>query len=273
MISTIEPIAAGNAIRIFLQPPATAKSWRILRKTTDSFVDQNDPTSVKVFDGDEVVVVDTIGLINEIPYFYKPFYFDGTVYTAGASQSGTPAARYGDLSVDVLSFVRERIELGLKTEIKRGTLIHKNKAIPVFTAPPVFEESVWPLVTVHLQNDAPGERALGEVIAEDTFDSVAGWTETEGWLANVSLQIIGWAQNPDERIALRQALKRIIIANLPVFDSKGIVEPAFSQQDTEDFSSYNAPVYQCVGTFTCIAPTLVGANFSEVQQVISTIKE
>src|ERR1700741_696045 len=174
MISTIEPIAAGNALRVFLQPPATAKSWRLLRKAEDSFVDENDPTAVLVYDGDEKVIVDTASLLNEIPYFYKVFYFDGTSYAPSASQSGTAAARYTDLTVDVLSFVRERIELGLKSEIKRGVLTHKNKAIPVLTAPPVFEDSVWPLVTVHLQNDAPGERALGEEIVEDAYSELAG---------------------------------------------------------------------------------------------------
>jgi hypothetical protein len=273
MISFIQPIAAGNALRVFLEPPAGAVWCRLLRKGADTFTDQDDPSALLVQEGTDTTVVDIAYLTNGQTYYYKPFYRVGADWVAGATVFATPQAGYDDGSVDVLSFVRDRLDAGLATELERGALAHPDGHIRVLTAPPLFEDAAFPLVTVHLQSEDPKDRALGELIAADSFDAIGGaWTESEGWLARTQLSIIGWTLNPDERIALRQALRRIVVANLPVFDAAGMVEVELQLQDTEDFASFSAPVYQVMATLTCEAPVIVGSTAGAIKTV-TTIME
>ena len=124
-------------------------------------------------------------------------------------------------------------------------------------APPIFDETNFPVVTVHVAVDGSGDRAIGEMPFTDEFDAVNNvWKESSGWMAHVSLTIIGWSKNPDERIALRRALRKIVIGNLEVFDNYGIILPEFSQQDVDALPpEYPAAVYESVCTFTCEAPS------------------
>jgi hypothetical protein len=269
MISMLVPLPIGNALKIFLAPPAGARAWRILRNGTGTFAGEADPASVLAYEGDESYVVDSFSLQNGIAMYYCAFYWDGATWTASNVVSATPNATYVDYSVDSLSLFRDRLEAGLAVEVARGTLLPESGSIAVLTAPPQYENSRWPMVSVHLTSQAPAERALGETFLPDSFDETANqWTEAEGWLANVQIAVIGWTQNPDERIALRQALNRIVIGNLPVFDAVGMVQPEFSIQDVDAVSGeYPAPVYQAAGTFTCVAPVVVGDQIDPITDV------
>jgi len=269
MIAMILPLSVGNALRVFLEPPANAQKWRLLRKGADTFTDQNDPNALLVYEGADTVIVDAAYLQNGTLAFYRAFYWDGSTWTASATASGTPNATYRDGSTDVLSVVRDRLDAGLAVEVQRKTLIPQSGSIQVLTAPPVFEDTRWPMVSVHLLHEAPANRAIGEQLIADEFDSELGrWGENEGWLARVQLAVIGWSQNPDERIALRQVLRRLIVMNLPVFDSNGMVEIEFAQQDVDAVSGeYPAPVYQSAGTFTCMAPVIVGDQVDPITDV------
>jgi hypothetical protein len=260
MISTVLPLPVGNALRLFLEPPAGSLEWRILRKGTDTFTDQNDPNAVVAYQGTEPVVLDAQALQNGVLTYYRAFYWNGSAWLVSATASGTPNPTYQDFSPDVLSIVRDRIDAGLQVEVARGALSPASGSISVLSAPPVFEDTRWPVVTVHLLSEQPAERMLGEMFTDDVFDPVSGTgIESEGWLARTQLSIVGWTQNPDERIALRQALRRLLVMNLPVFDAAGLVQIDISQQDIDAVSGeYPAPVYQTVGTFTCMAPVLVG---------------
>ena len=270
MISLIQSIAVGNALRVFLEPPASAVNWRLLRKLADTFTGPDDAEAIKVIDGTDKTVLDANGLYNDTAYYYRPYYWNGSAWTAGVTRSGIPAATYQDATHDVLTFVRDRIDVGLQVELKRGTIKHQNNRVPVLTAPPVYEETRWPVVTVHLQNESPGENGVGQQVLPEFFQSDVGeWNESEGWLAHTQIQIICWSQNPDERIALRKILRRILIANLPVFDQQGMVQVVLSQQDSEDFS-YSAPVYQAINTFSCMAPVLVSSFVGVIREVNST---
>ena len=81
---------------------------------------------------------------------------------------------------------------------------------------------------------------------------------SEGWLSAYSLDIAGWVSgNPDERIALRKAIKKVIIGNLPVFDQHAMVMCQLTMADVEDFETFSAPMYQSIGTFSCVAPSIV----------------
>jgi hypothetical protein len=256
MISNITAAAVGNALKIYLVPPPGTLKWVVLRNTTGVFPAYNDANSITVFNGsDESYMVDTDGIVNGTLYYYCEFDYDGTDWDASAIVSATPACTYKDQSVDVLSVVRDRIDAGIKNEILIGTLTPKSGGIAVLNAPPMFEETNWPVVTVHVGSDGSGDRSIGDAPFPDVYDPITGlWSESQGWLARVQLNIVGWSKNPDERIALRKALRKIILGNLDVFDSAGIVSIDFSQQDIDDLSSYPAPVYQAMCSFSCEAP-------------------
>lgn len=271
MISLIQPVAAGNALRIFLEPPTGARRWRLLRKLSDTFLGEED--TIRIYEGDDKSILDTAGLVNSTLYYYRAYYFDGVAWTASVTASGTPASSYSDVYADVLSFVRERLDLGLQNEVARGNLLHDDGHIKVLTAPPTSEDTRWPVVTVHLQDESPAERGIAEMIEADDDLGEEGWNEKEGWLARNQLSIMGWSLNPDERIELRKALRRIVLSNLPIFDYAGMSQIEFSQQDTEDFGSFGAPVYQVLCTLSCIAPVQVGAKVRAIEEVYQTITE
>jgi len=262
MISNILPAAVGNAIKIFLAPPASTVSWILLRNLSGAFSAQNDPSAIVIFNGNgETYFLDAFSLVNGTRYYYGVFYFDGEAWTPGNVVSATPNVSYTDQSVDVLSVVRDRLDVGLQNEIALGTLTPACGVIAVLNAPPVFEETNWPVITVHVASDGSGERAIGDLIFPDAFDPVAGlWNESQGWLARVQLTVVGWSKNPDERIALRKALRKIVIGNLEVFDSVGMIAIDFSQSDVDELSAYPAPVYQSMCSFSCEAPAGVAVT-------------
>lgn len=267
MITTVQPIHAGNALRLFLEPPTGAVSWRVLRKGSDTFTTHEDDTAFLAYEGDEKVIVDARYLKNEQMAFYKPFYFDGTAWAAGPTASGTPAAIYEEHSTDVLSFLRERLEAGLLVEVERGNLSSDIGYVQVYTAPPSLEQDLrFPLVTIHLDSESPAERGLSEDISGDEFDAIGfDWLESEGWLAQVQLQIIGWSLNSDERIELRKAIRRLIVANLPIFDAEGMQQITITQQDVDAVNGeFGAPLYQVMSSFSCLAPVRVGGRITTV---------
>lgn len=261
MISFAASLPIGNAVRVLLDPPSTAKKWRLLRKTTDTWTDQNDAAALLVYEGTEKNIVDNSTLTNGSTYYYAEFDFDGTSWTRAPSVAVTPATSYDLAGPDVLTLLRERLRLGLRAAVAANVIKPASGSISVFTAPPAEEDVKWPIVSVHVQMDASDQRGIGETVSPDIFDIDANkWDESEGWLSRWRLQIIGWSLNPDERIALRQVIKRIVLGNLPVFDGAGMVQIDFSQNDVEDFQTYNAPVYQTIGDFSCLAPAVVNAT-------------
>jgi len=270
----IQPLHVGNALRLFIQPPTGAVRWRVLRKGSGTFSGHDDASAVVAYEGDERVVVDTAFLQNEVMAFYRPYYTtNGATWAPGPVASGTPAATYEEFTTDVMTVLRERLEAGLLVEIQRGTLVNELGYVQVYTAAPSLERDLrMPLVTLHLENEEPAERGLGEYIGGDDFDSISGeWLETEGWLASVRVAMIGWSLNGDERIELRKAIRRVIIGNLPVFDAAGWLQCNLSQQDMDAVSGeYPAPIYQVMNTFTCLAPVRVGGRAPVgVQDIIS----
>lgn len=272
MIAIVQPLIAGNALRLFLEPPVGALLWRVLRKGSDAFANEVDPTALVVYEGDERVFVDSAALKNDVMAFYRPFYSpDGAAWVAGATASGTPVASYEEHTTDVLSFIRDRLEAGLKIEVERGNLTAELGYIQVYTASPTLErDQQMPLVTVHLENEEPDTRFIGEDMG-DLRDVISGdWDESEGWLANVRLTIIGWSLNGDERNELRKAMRRVVIANFPVFTDKGWLLPEFGLQDVDAVSGeYPAPIFQVMGSFSCVAPVRVSGVVDSVREVIS----
>jgi hypothetical protein len=272
MISIIRPLPIGNALRLFIEPPSGAIYWRVLRKGSDTFTGVDDTSALVVFEGDLKCIVDTESLPNEQMAFYKPFYRIGTAWVEGATAHGTPAAYYHDHSTDVVAYLRERIEAGMAIEVERRNIVTELGYVQVFTAPPSLEQNIqFPLVTVELDHEAPGERGIGEDVYGDEFDG-EGWDDSEGWLAAVSVSIVGWSLNSDERIEMRKALRRILVANLGVFDSKGMQQISFSLSDINAVNGeFGAPVYQCLCNFSCIAPVRVSGRVNAIEDVEVTV--
>lgn len=266
----VQPLHVGNALRLFLRPPADAVRWKIARSTNPVINAPDDPEATVIYEGDESVFLDARHVPNGVQLYYRPFYLVGGSYVAGAGASGTAAATYSQQNVDVLSFLRDRLEYGLKVEVERGVLVHELGFIPVFNAAPAVEQDLrFPMVTVHLESDDPAERGIGELIAVDTFDSVGDvWGESDGWIANVRVTVIGWCLNSDARIALRDAISRIVIANLVVFGEQGWQQIEFGQQDVDSVNGeFPVPMFQALGNFTCLAPKVVGGEVDPVREV------
>lgn len=276
MIHMVQPLSVGNALRLYLEPPAGAVRWKILRKGADSFSGPADESGAVIYEGSERVVVDARYLLNDVRAFYRPYYtIDGVTWTAGPTASGTPVATYEEQTSDVLALLRERLESGLQVEVQRGNLVNDLGYIQVYAAAPSLERDLtFPLVTLHLDSEDPSVRGIGESLGTDDFDAIGdGWTESEGWLADVRISIIGWSLNADERIELRKAIRRIVLANMSVFASEGWQQVSLSLQDNDAISGeYPAPIYQAVGSFTCLAPVVVANNgVASVRTVISEI--
>jgi hypothetical protein len=276
MVVAVTPLSIGNALRITLAPPAGSKLWSLLRNTTGIFAGPTDANSVLVAQTNEEVIYDSIGLANGTQYFYQAFYFDGLggVTTDDVSASGTPGANYFDDSTDALTLLRERLDVGIQNEIAAGRLTPGENAggvIKVLTAPPVFEQTQFPVVLVHLTSESPGEHGIGELIEQDIQDAGGQWNETEGWIANTVISVVGWCRNPDDRIAMRKALRRLVIGNLQVFNAAGLREVEFSQNDTEELTGqYGAPVYWAECSFSCESPLIVGGKLPTIAGVTVT---
>lgn len=276
VISLAQPLPAGNAVRLILEPPAGSPLCRILRRASDTFTGPDDAGAAVVYEGRELCVIDTLGLQNEIMAFYKPYYSqDGGAWKPGPTVHATPRATYADTTTDVLSTVRDRLEAGLKVECERQTLTATLGYIQVFTAPPLVDTANFPVVTVHLESESPEHRAVGEYIGGDAFDpGPFEWDESEGWLASVRLQIVGWSLNPDQRKTLREAIRRVIVANLSVFAGSGMDQVELEQSDVDAMDGeFGVPqMFQTMNTFTCVAPVRVGGKVGAISTIHSRAK-
>lgn len=256
MITMTLPEACGNAIRLYLDPPAGARHWRIWRSTTQDF-----KVEALIYEGTDELVMDTKGLINEVRVFYRIEYvLPKKQVIPGNTSYATPSSTYEDHTTDVISFLRERLEAGLAEEVTRKTLFNELGYIQVLTAPPSLQNNLsFPLVTLSLENESPSERSIGEVVDDEYYDEDAvEWSEQIGWIADVNISITGWSLNPSERIDLRNAIRRVLIANFSVLAAHGIMLPHFTLADSDAVSGeFDAPLYLVNGDFTCIAPVRV----------------
>jgi hypothetical protein len=275
MISMIAPLYIGNALRLWIEPPATAVRWRILRKTSNSFSGPDDTSALIAYEGSDRSFVDSTALTNSVEVWYAPFWTsDGTTWHAEAQAYATPSATYEETTTDAQALVRERIEAGLLVEVQRGNFLHDLGHIQVLQAAPSMEGDLrFPLVTVHLDYEEPADRFLGEGIIGG-LDTETMLDDSDGWLSNVGLTLVGWTLNADERAELRRALRRIILGNLQVFSDKGLEQVSVKFQDVDAISGeYGAPVYQVMANFTCLAPVRVGAPVDAFTGDITTALE
>lgn len=270
-ITLLEPLAAGNAVRIFIAPEPRAVFWRILRRTADLFTGADDVGAVVVADrSTDDCTLDLKALVNGTLYFYRCYSWDGAAWDAPASASVMPAATYRGDDIDPLQILRDRLAAGLAAEVARGALKPTTGAIPVLKSPFMLpDQIVFPTVFVHLDSFAPAERALGEeVLAPESLDE-GEWEETEGFMARNALNIGAVSRMPDERNELRRALVRILQANFPVFAQAGLNLVEFNFADTEDLESKAAPLFMTGGSFSCVAMSFAGRRVPAISDVIT----
>lgn len=269
MISLVQKIPSGNGLRVLLQPPAAATRIRLLRKESDDFTGWDDADALVISDGKDRCITDVSGLINGTPVYYRAYYQIVGAWAQTSSFRAVPEATFLDRSVDPMTLVRDRLELGLKVYVDRGQISHERGFVPVLTASPQIEDVPLPLATVHLLADAPDLRSLGEVSTNDVFSGEDGmWHSFEGGYSRTDLTIVGWSLNSDERIVMRNALKAVLMANLSVFDAAGLLMVSWNFSDMEDFQTYGAPVYQAICKFTCYAPSAVESVDPAVRDVV-----
>lgn len=270
----VEILPVGNALRLHFLPPAGAASLKLLRRSSGEFTGPDDPGALVVADlaplPEPCVIPDTNALVNGTAYLYRAYYDgDADLYD---DATATPQASYQDVGADVVSLLLERLRLGLAVEIARGVLRPKTGRIEVQNAPPLWDETPFPVVTLHLTQAAPETRALGEVIDEGVELSTA-YLDGEGMLDRVRVALVGWSLNPDERIALRRVVRRILNANLPVFEDAGILVPEWSQRDQDEMQAYNLPVYQAITEFSCLVVEGVESETAKVTTVESYLTQ
>jgi hypothetical protein len=273
MVAAVSPIPVGNALRVQLAPPMGATLWNLLRNTTNVFTGGPfDPASTLVATSNETVIYDARGLVNGVTYYYLAYYWNGSAWVADlAGTAGVPASSYVDQSTDALTLLRDRLDSGIVNEIAAGRVTPGEKAngvISVLTAPPIFEQVQFPIIVVHLTQEAPAEYGVGEIVSFDDRDVSGEWTENEGYFARTTISVTGWTLNPDARIALRKAIRRVMIANNQVLATAGLREVVFSQTDEDELTgTYGCPVYFTVGTFSCLSPLVVGGQVAPIEDV------
>lgn len=268
MITYLAGLPVGNAVRCLLQPPATADAWRVLRRNDANFTGETDAGAVVVNDSGDLSFVDQ-PLANGTQVFYQAYARIAGQWAAdGDVISVTPLMDGEDEGADVQELVRSRLEWGLKGEVAAGRLKNDTGSIPTLSAPPIFEECIFPMVTVHLAGQSPFAYGIGEIVSVPVHDGATNlWDESEGRWNRVSLTIVAWALNPDVRIKLRKALNRLLLGNLPIFDDAGLDLVEWSAQDTDDFQSYGVAMYQTVFTFSCTAPAAFAFTVPTVADV------
>ncbi|CAB4137238.1 hypothetical protein UFOVP326_14 [uncultured Caudovirales phage] len=262
MISFVEPLPSGNAVRLILTPPDGARWWRVLRRTADSFAGPVDHGAVIVAnESTDHAVLDWTGLVNGTAYFWKAWSWDGVRFTEHPAVTSTPQARLSSPGVDAQELVIQRLEASLANDVAVKRLKPASGKVPVLSAPFASQERIaLPCVSVHLAEDAPVQRGIGETylgIGDDEVD----WQDGESWVSRVVLNIVGVSMNADERRALRQAIKRAVMGNLAVFEAAGVQQVNLSQTDDEvlDDGGKAAPLYMASATFECVVPAAAGA--------------
>ncbi len=262
MIAIIDQVVCGGALQLVLQPPDGAKLYRITRGDSEGeLVDENAGTII--YEDTYPAFMDGPGLVNGQTYWYRAFYLIGPSWVASPANSQRPVVNFTDYSADPMGLLRDCLSTGLKEYVRRRILNPASGSIAVLFGMPEVDNANFPLVILHMARDADEKRALGEVIKDP-----ATGLEFEGWMSSVTINITVGSENYDERVAMRKAIKAIVIANLAIFQAAGIVTPSLSLSDQDDTTTYSAAIYSVQATFTCLAPSFIG----ETREVIDDVE-
>lgn len=275
-------MSCGNAVSLLIQADLAAEAYRLLRRGDGNFAGEDDPDAEVIaageaLNGESETVVDFYQLVNGEPVHYRLYELIGGEWLSRADDDEvvTPAYLAEPLyaSFDATDIIRERIALGLASETAAGNLRHISGEIPVLLAYPQIESVRLPLVTVILQSRRPEVRGMGELIIPDDFGRSESdmWSTFEGWMDRSTVQIAVWSKNHEGRLQVRDAVQRVLMLNMPVFEAAGMALPDLDERDDADFEQYNAPIYQSIFTFSCLHPAMVRSRFAAIDSVEVTI--
>ena len=263
----LQPISCGNAVRLVVQPAAGETRWRVLRKEANDFTGPDDPAAFVVHEGAERFLTDARLLVNGVTYHYALYGGAMGVWSAPVVAAVVPEALFTDVSADAQELVRERLDVGLQSLIGRGLAPLSKPSLAVMSIPFYQQGTDLPVVTVLFAGGSATGHALGSQMSDEVFDG-SDFIGTQGWHESITLEISAWSLNAEERNTIRRALKAAIAANLGIFAESGLMNfEVQSVQDTEDFQSMNAPVYQTVIRVSCqavCAVTEVDGSFTSV---------
>jgi hypothetical protein len=154
--------------------------------------------------------------------------------------------------------------------VASGRLVPASGQIPVHTAPFWLRDGIsFPCVSVHLTSSAQETWFVGEVAAPPIDNGDGTVTEFEGVVRRTQIDVVAVSQNGDERLELRKAVERVILANIPVFEGLGFSDVTISQADSEDFESKNVPLFMSQTTLTGLSVSFVGKTLPALRSVNS----
>jgi hypothetical protein len=264
MIAILTAPPCGNCLAILVNPPGGTDEWRLLRRPDDAFTGYDDPDAQIVAEGEGDEARQFYdwedALLNGTLVFYQVYAFDGFAWTAsGSSLSMAPAYQTQSpfLIPAPVDVVRQRLELGLASELAAGNLRHPDNVIPVLRSPPLIDQTVFPSVTVILSSRQHELFGIGENLLPDAENDSDQIEEFEGRLDRSNIQIAVWSLNSDQRAQFRNAVERVLMLNFPVFEMAGMSLVDLAETELFDHETYNVPLFMAQFTLSATHPAII----------------
>lgn len=105
----------------------------------------------------------------------------------------------------------------------------------------------WPMLSVQVDSVSPTGQMLGE-----SEGAAVGGTRDEGRVYSVSISLVGWCDQPEDRSLVGQWLIQSLTPILDVAAYAGMSEPSFTVEESEDFETIGVPAFLSTARFTCL---------------------
>lgn len=267
MILFAYPAMAGNAAFLTIRPPRVARSLRVLRKI-GAFAGPEDHDAVLVADMswedglEPSQIVDRQALLNGVEYTYRIHYDGQDTYH---ERTCLIDSGYSDNEIDPIDLIVERMSLGLAEEVRRGKVPAIDGAIEVLVRPPSWTATNFPVVTVALESQQSFTRGVGDTIIGDNGQDIL--RDATGVYERARVSIEGRALNPSVRLLLHKSIKRVLLANLEIFEMLGLLVPEWTQAIQDELKGDADPVYISVTTFSFLAPAMVSVDWDDLVSI------
>ncbi len=174
---------------------------------------------------------------------------DATVFSPASVEALTTPDIPVLVEPDVHQLLMDYIDHGLARALASKALkIPKNmagqiSALSVVSALPRLDDTTWPVVSVHLDDDSPSDYALGDVV--QAYDLTEGVSLPHlGYLSLLSFSIGGWAaDNPVVQRSLYRILKGLLMGARQLLTECGVLKLELTGGYREDMQSYDMPMY------------------------------
>ncbi len=107
----------------------------------------------------------------------------------------------------------------------------------------------WPMISVQVDQISPSGSILAE--SEGAPNPTVGSPLTEGRVFGLSLSLVGWASNPEDRSLITPWLVSALTPLVDVCAFVGMSEPSFSVSESEDFETIGVPAFISTATWNC----------------------